>query len=359
MNKNLLATSLLSVAILAGCNKDDNEIQFSSPDEAKQIISGFQSELNTDVTIMLQTDGMKAVSELSGRFTTLPTLENGRFKKEDATAASMEDRIAKSVDVFNKSFSPHKSLSQLKLSEDEAFNFEEKKGVYEYNAKTGRYIKVDDANNVIVHFPMEGSDENNAVLTIEKYVERMVAFTYGEELTPESIAMNFVVDGEDLIDVKYEATFNDNPIFPYQSLNYNVNIDGYEHYLKYNNASTIKFTLANGLNNKGKNIYANDYTISLVDEQSRMLEVIAGTTSILNMRIVSELKVMDMLTAQDDFGAHYSVKMYQGNKKLGKLIVDEAYIPLLEYTDGSTEKLDVVFGDTIDELEDFYIEMAN
>jgi hypothetical protein len=68
-----------------------------------------------------------------------------------------------------------RSTANARISGDEPFNFNENKGVYEWNFQEEIFVRTDDSEVMEIWFPTEGSATNNAEF-------RMTA--YEEELTP-------------------------------------------------------------------------------------------------------------------------------------------------------------------------------
>lgn len=196
-----------ALAVLAGCKDDDKGgDNFSSltPEEHKANLE--QSGLNV-------VEQMEAMSELNSvnAILDLMDLMEATNEQDYALAGVMQpvvvlgDGVSAAFDL-KSTMVDGSSLSQL---------FNEDAGIYTYNATQNTWDEEASDDEITYHFPTEGSDVNNATLSLTNFTYVTVTNPDLAEVSdelPATLDVGLTVDGEILISFSFAASYDDDGI---------------------------------------------------------------------------------------------------------------------------------------------------
>jgi len=203
--KKLMALMLMMASVLFfACDKDDDDNKLS-PEEAKEEITQLTTDMSTYITQMEEADGMVAFEELLG----LTEIDDPFTPGKSASSISRFNKIKKYLTPDSYVESTEKSAL-----EGDRFDFNLWVGTYEWDAAHQMWVPDfgTPADKIIIHFPTEGSNTNNATLTIHNYVDTEIIeedgmYTYSY-YQPTEVKADLFVNEIKLVDVNLMAEWD-------------------------------------------------------------------------------------------------------------------------------------------------------
>ena len=136
-------------------------------DEAKLEINTLASQASEDVIKLTESQGVKGALDL------LNLLEDFDFNARRNHEATVREKLHSIAQHFV--YGPSARVT----TDDDAFTFEDIKGLYVWNAETQDFDK-SDSDFFIVQFPAEGAEINNAELKISNLEFVTITEDYGD-----------------------------------------------------------------------------------------------------------------------------------------------------------------------------------
>jgi hypothetical protein len=354
ITKRLLSIAALAAVIgFSSCdndddNKDSNQL---SKDQAKATISTFNSDAKNDLQDLSEADGLKAVKDL---FNLVDT--DDPFGRIGTDRKKIRHFFQQKGTDFRKIFTKNTNGRVAQ----EAFNFEANLGIYVWNpelGEAGEFERISDAEVIEIQFPTEGSSTNDAELTLEGYSE--IEF-FDEEFQetyyePELLDAHLHVDGVKVASIYLEAEWDANGFPLAASVVFNV--APYKVSIEFDdNAATSSYINISLLQSQ-QTLLATSATLKYKNssKSEESLTSVDGYVQLKNLKVKGIINGEELNKPEIDWNKIIKVALYDGNdKKLGDIIhVEEngAYIPYIQYTDGSKEKLETVLQPVVDEIE--------
>lgn len=200
---NLLSIAV-SVLLFSACDKKDPAPAIPVS-EAKSLVSGTVSEVETNHSEFVNAEGMKANAVLSD-FDFL-----GDYAPGDPTTTNLRKSAAKSLkstrmrNAITK-YIP-KSISRTMLDAIDG-NFSNAIGIYEYNATTDSFDKTSsEGTSVVVKFPYPKTNStNNAAYTVSKYSVKEI----NGNTEPTEIQANLKVNDATVLTISLIGKYDSN-----------------------------------------------------------------------------------------------------------------------------------------------------
>jgi len=205
--KKLIAMMLMMASVLFfACDKDDDDDKPLNPEEAKKEITQLSTDMSTYITQMEEADGMVAFEDFLG----LTEIDDPFTAGKSASSKSL---------TFNKIkrfLTPDSYVESTEKSalEGDRFDFNLWVGTYEWDAAHQMWIPAFEqpSDKIIINFPTEGSNTNNATLTIHNYVDTEIIeedgmYTYSY-YQPTEVKADLYVNNIKLVDVNLMAEWD-------------------------------------------------------------------------------------------------------------------------------------------------------
>jgi hypothetical protein len=360
ITKKLLALAVLVVLIgISSCNDDDGPNQLTK-DEAKAKIASFNSTASGDISGVADADGVKAVQDFFNLVDTDdPFGRIGTDKKK--VRAFFHDKGQEFKSIFVTKASGGRTAS------DEPFDFEGNSGIYVWNPEIGEaggFEKISAAEIIIVRFPTDGSETNNAELRLTAYSE--VEF-FDEEFQeysyePASLTATISVDGVEVASLDLEINWTDDG-FP-RSASVTLGVAPYSAAISFDDGSPTSSTLSVSFKKNQEVLVATTVTArySSSNKSEDDLESLDGFVQFRNLSIEGSVNIEAANQAEVDWNAIIDADLLIDGQKLGDIVFVEENdepVPYLVYADGTQEKLEAVLQPVIDEIEQLTEDLRN
>lgn len=347
--KLLSAAALALVFSMSSCDSDDdkggNQL---SKDAARAEITSFNSTAATDLRGLASADGMEALKDLFVLVDQDDPL--GRIAADRKTVRGFLKHKGKQ---FRNIFVPASINGRVKG--DEPFYFEEHTGVYAWDEAESVFVREGDSESIVILFPTEGSNVNNAALEIEEYEEKLFEDEFETYYEPTRVLASLLVDDEEQASLDLDMDFDESG-FPVEA-SIEVSILPYSAKLTFDESnatsSTIEVSLKQGqtvLIGAGVTV---KYSNSSKSEES--LSKIDGHLQFKTMKLQGTIDFSKANSDEFDLNDLIKLSLLSNNKKIGDIVfeyVNDEPVPYLKYADGSKEKLETAFEPLVEELED-------
>jgi hypothetical protein len=350
--KKLVAMMLMLASVFFfACDDDDPEPL--SPENAKTTLSDLSTQMSTDFSDMQEAEGMtamQALMDMPDPFTE-PSKANTRF--------AIIPNIYESLIPFSQEIKTKATYI------GEGFNFDLHKGTYTWNSATQSWVKTDNANYIVIIYPTEGSNTNNAKLTVSKYTEDI-------NYNPTAIEAKLEVNDVKVVEIRFSATWNTND---------DPSLLNVEIYLK-------PFTFAGGFEQTSSTaavnfsilfnntrIFAASLNVTFTDTTKEVIKKVTGFVQYREVKISASVNVSNIITIieQVDGGTSSYATIDEAlnaiNKEIdAKVTKDGALVAkiklgihategisvMLKFSDGSEELAQPYFESFIASLEEFF-----
>lgn len=236
-----------------------------------------------------------------------------------------------------------------RVSTDEPEDFPT--GVYEWNAQLEDFELVGESDGLILKFPTEASETNNAIFTLSE-------LEFNSDDLPSKIVANLEVDEVTMIDLHYVVNWS-NEEFPEVADIY-LFVNPFTFDLNFNaqgETVTLVFTIANG-----------DETIAAIDLEAsgsideEVLPVVEGSVEYRGVKIAGRVDLDGLDNAmfnETDPNEELNLELFIEDEKAGDIVLvletnDEYtdYVPYVVFADGTQEPLEELLGSIFSTVED-------
>src|SRR6056297_1987968 len=200
--KKILAMMLMAASVLfLACSEDEEEML--SPDQAKTELNQVSTDMSTYMTDMENSDGMKALNALMGKPDPFSVTKSVKYTN-----------VFKNIQEYLLPANYLNNKSDEKGVAEERFNFDACVGTYTWNIANEKWDIQSNSpsDKIIINYPTEGSQSNNATLTIHNYldVELTEIDDYGTYTwyEPTKIVADIYVNNIEVVDISMDATWN-------------------------------------------------------------------------------------------------------------------------------------------------------
>jgi len=357
----LTALSFLTLS----CNPDDEivsdvtpEIEIT-PEMAKATMLETDTQTSSDIVGITQTEGLEGLRS----FFNLIGDTDPFGGRSDISHEEYRGFIKKQTRLFRQIFNVKKSLAGKEEEDD--FNFEENKGIYDWNFGTEDFEKTGESTIIVLNFPTEGSQTLNAALQITDYAEVLIEDEFDAYYQPTRLAADLSIDEVLIIDADATVAYNDygDPV----SGNISLQLVPYTFSLVFDDTASTSASLIASISEGGEIIVGVDLTVTFDTADKENPTGISGSVQYGDLKVKGDITNLDDDGEDEDINDFINLEVFENDTKLGDIIFieetdefdDTYYMPYIQYNDGSTESLEDLFEDTIIELEDFFDELED
>lgn len=351
ITQKLLSAAALVVLIgISACNDDEGSGQLSKED-AQARLNEFNAGASGDLSDFADADGVQAIKDFFdlaqtddpfGRIST----DKGKFR----AFFRQKGKAFRSIFVKDKAFG---------RTQTGVFNFEEHAGVYAWDptlGEAGEFKLIDESDIIIILFPTEGSETNNARLEITALSE--VQF-YDEEFDeyrhePAELKAALFLSQTEVASIDLEIEW-DELGFPLSG-SVTLEVAPYTATVSFNDAATTSSSISASFIKGDRTLIATSITANYSDDSKseESLTTLEGYVQFLELKVQGAINVPAADEEDIDWNEVIDLALYHNNDKLGDVVFvmeNDESVAYLQYADGSKEKLDVVLKPVIDEIE--------
>lgn len=356
ITSNLLGAGALSMLLcLSACDNDDNSKPSSgnqlSKADAKAALSNFNSQASTDLQDLGEAEGLLAVRD----FFTLVD-QDDPFGRIGTDQKGVRAFFRTKGQEFRSVFSPVTS-SKGRTSAEESFDFDAKKGVYEWNEELQAFELTAQSTAIKIKFPTEGSLSNNAELQLLAYADVEITDdetgeTYYE---PTSLKAELYTDNVKAAGLDLEVEY-DEAGFPLTA-DVAVSVTPFTASLSVDVTNSTSSSISVSLREGQETIIATSIVAKYGDssKSEESLETLEGFVQFKSLKLQGNVDLTAANGENVDLNSIVKLALYSDNKKVGDIVFvtenaqDVAYV---KYADGSKEKLEDVLKPVADEISE-------
>jgi len=357
MKKILFYTLAACSVVMYSCSDDEGGEKANEEltvAEAKVAMQQTSSDATTDIVNMTKTEGIEGLRN----FFDLIGDTDPFGGRKDVSHEEYRGFIKKQTRLFRELFAINKSINGKGEGDD--FNFNENKGIYNWDSQLEKFVKSQEESNIIkLNFPTEGSQTNNASLSMTEYMEIIILDGDYEEYYPTRLAANLTIDDMLVIDVDATVSYNDygDPV----SGDLSVELVPYTFSLVFDDTQSTTASLVASISENNTAIVGVDIVITFDSAEKEEVNSIAGNVVYGDMRIEGDITIPEDESEDEDLNDFVNLELFQDGSKLGDIIFkmetnidgDTDDIPYVQYSDGTTDRLEDIFENTVMEVEDF------
>lgn len=212
MKIKVLFVSVLAFALAVGCQEDENETKLSPLGVEEHKSNLEQSGLNVvnKMDAMSDMEAIHVVNEFVSLMESTSGGESGNGSEQSGVA-----KVMKSIGELENGMEAAVNLKSTTVDNFTlAGNFEEEAGIYTYDPDTQSWIKEESDDQITYHFPVNGSETNNATISVTNFSAFPTTnpdFSDVEDLL-ESVNISLTVNEEQLVLFEFEASYDENDV---------------------------------------------------------------------------------------------------------------------------------------------------
>jgi hypothetical protein len=359
ITQKLLSAAALVVLIgISACNDDEGPAQLSKED-AQSRISEFNSTASGDLQGFADADGVQAIKDFFNLAQT-----DDPFGRISVDKGKFRAFFREKGKAFRSIFVKDEALGRTQTG---VFNFEEHAGVYAWDpllGEQGEFKLIDESNIIIILFPTEGSETNNARLEltayseVEFYDEEFDEYRYEPAELKASLFVNQTkVASLDLV-IEWDALG-----FPLSG-SVTLEVAPYKATISFNDAAATSSSISASFIKGDRTLIATSVTANYSDDSKseESLTTLEGYVQFLELKVQGTINAAAANEQEVDWNEIIDVALYHNNDKLGDIVFvmeNDEPVAYLQYADGSTEKLETILQPVIDEIEALTEELNN
>ncbi|MBC6401454.1 MAG: hypothetical protein GDA51_01880 [Ekhidna sp.] len=326
---------ILFSIIFYSCSKQDVDAGLTAK-EASLELRSTASEISADIIKMDESEGFNGMLDL---------IESYIFTSQEDEEGNVKLEVSEIFqDFVTGPFS--------EVSDDEIESFDDIKGRYVWNFETETFKK-SASDFFIVEFPTEESSENNAEFRInELELEEFTSDEFKGEYGPKLIDAQLKVDDEEVIslDLKVEWSSDEFP----DLVTIDMNMKPFSLTFGFDDRNAKSSSLLSTLKLNDKTIVEADGYVEFETERKEEANLVEGHIIYNNLKVEGKVLVNNDEEEDYDPNDFIDVEILINDKKAGDLVViGDDDILYIEYPDGQTEEIEILFEEAIDEIEEF------
>lgn len=356
MNSTQKLLSLGALALILGisaCNNDD-ESGLASKKEAKANIAEFNASGSAQLQELANAEGLAGAKDFFNL-----TEADDPFGRMATDKRKLKDFLHQKGRSFRSVFESKNTAGRTQ--NNEPFNYEGHKGVYEWNPQTEMFEKTGASNIIQIKFPTEGSSTNNAELKITKYSDVEVYDPEFNEYWYEPTELNayLLVDNEEVASLEFVIEWHETG-FPLTA-DIEASVHPFTATLTFDVTSATKSSATSSLRKGDTVLFSASVTVSYSDasKSEESISDVEGHVQFMDLKLQGNIDVEAADASQDgDPNDYVHLSLHYKNRKIGDIVfvnerVDgfEEWVAYIQYADGSKEKLEDVLQPVVDELE--------
>jgi len=320
---------------LYSCDKENTDAGLTS-EEASSEISSIASKVSADIIKMNESDGINGMIDL---------VESYIFTAREDDEGNVTLQVSEIFqDFVTGPFS--------EISDNWIESLDDIKGLYVWNPETEAFDK-SASDFFIVQFPTEESSSNNAEfkitqLELAEITEYYDGFT-DEYLLPSLIEAYLQIDDKVVISLDLDVEWSSDG-FP-NLAKVELVIEPYSLTIGFDDLQDKSSSLLSMLRLNGKDILGIDVDMEFETESKDEPPVVEGYIFYGNLKVSGEADLA--LDEDEDVNEFTDLEVFIDNKKVGDIVFKgDDEIPYIQYLDGTTEEIEILFEEAIEEIEE-------
>jgi hypothetical protein len=359
MKRVSLFFAMVGLIAFSACHKDDDKPNVDGNKDteipaaqAKTTLNTMSTDMSDDVVSITQSEGVNAIFDLLDLFSD-GFFDGGRV----ISAEEGKSLLREKAKVMTKVMVPQ---SARKLEDGEGFDFDEAKGIFEWNFETEEFDFTQGGDAVVFKFPTEGSTTNNATFRLTDF--QQVEINDGEEIynNPSVLAADLSVNGDELVTLDLEIDWNSHgdPESAYVSLF----VKPYTFVVDFDDTQSTSSMLAASIDKGTTSVASVSVKVDYTSAEKEDVTLLDGYVTYGVVKIDGDIDVTALDASEDgDPNDYINLVLYSQDKKLGDIVfvLEEVepglddYVPYIKYNDGTTQKLEEIIQPVIDEVKSF------
>ncbi len=347
--QNLILSLFLSAVMLAVSSCGDDEAGKASKEDVRAAFQSANDQLSDDLNSFTNSSGYEAMNQLS----VLTDEDNPFGRKSSRKREQVIENLKAGVYAIRGMVK--RSTANARISGDEPFNFNENKGVYEWNFQEEIFVRTDDSEVMEIWFPTEGSATNNAEFRMTAYEEELTP--NGEELySPTLIKASIFVDETKELELDAEVEYGNDDQPVKGDVYYFVNPFALE--ISFDDTESKSSSFSESLSKSGKVLIGFGATVNFQEasKDDDAISSASGYIQLADIKFTVKIKAPDS-SSSGDINDFVTITIKVKSNVGGRIILEQdgttgELVPYVKYTDGSTEPLE-------DLLEDLSFEIEN
>jgi hypothetical protein len=369
LKRILLFGIIVGVTVFTSCEKDDDTKTFNKED-AEAVIETSNQSMDSVMTEMQNSESMKTM-EVLGSLTTAndPFMSPSKNLSNPMLVASIKDIV-----------NPDQLYTQK--AGDSHFKFSDHTGTYSWQQDSTWDKDLDNPSDaIIIEFPSDpanyGQTGNNAVLTIDSYIEDKIVTDTGSTWIPTMLSATLEVNDTKYVDVLYELSLTDgNP----SEVKMQLYLKPFTYKLNFTENS-ITYSLAkDGVDNT---LFSGDLTFTFVSSEMEDVKKVEGNIQMKELNFKGWVKPYALgdstnyqgIESYEDIAENMNEQMdikvhkFDTGDKLANLVfaVDEtsnysimgSIVIAFEFKDGTTKDAGPYFNEVITKIESMMNELSS
>ncbi len=345
MRKKFFAWTLLSIAMFFfSCEDELDTGNNVTSDEAKLEINSLASQASEDIVQLTESQGVKGALDL------LHLLEDFDFSARKEEVGKVREKLHLIAQYFV--YGPSARVS----SDDDAFTFDDIKGLYVWNAATEEFDK-SASDFFIVQFPSEGANSNNAELKIADLELISIKEDFGDYVNiyqlPSVIDAYLKIDDVEVISLTYVVNWSSEGVPQKADVELVVSpfsfTLGFDQTFDEKSASLVTSIALNQVS-----ILGVDVDVEFESAAKEEISSIDGFVQYYNLKVAGNVEVPTFEEEENgDINDFINLDLLLDDEKIGDILFEDdlAYVV---YSDGSKELLEDIIQPVVDDLEEFF-----
>ncbi|MEM6641892.1 MAG: hypothetical protein AAF616_02840 [Bacteroidota bacterium] len=343
--KKVLFPLLSAGLLLFSCGTDENDSEniALTAEQASLEMESIASQANVDVIALVESVGTTALLDL------VNLLDESDFSGRKTKSENVKAQISY---LFQRFVAGPSS----RVSDDEPTSFDEIAGLYEWNFDTESFDE-STSDIFIMRFPTEGSNVNNAEfeiseLTFTTIVEEYDGFIDEYEI-PTNIQAKLTVDTEEVISLDFDVSWTADGMPELADIT--LVAVPFSYTIGFDNLGSTSSSLLSSLKLNNNEILGIDVDVTFDSEDKAEPSFIEGSVLYYNMRVAGDVHVpsdQEVASASYDVNDFIDLIVEIDGSKIGDIIfIGDDEVPYIQYEDGSTEELELLFEAAVAEIE--------
>jgi hypothetical protein len=336
--KKLPLILLAALLLLASCNNSDEPTL--SSEEAKISIQSMSMDMNDDIIDLMNSDGVASISTFMDY-----SLASTEFGNLSLRTEEQKIRLLQLVTIFGTGPSARIATETPNVMPT---------GVYEWNRSEADFVFVEEANALILKFPVGESETNNGIFTLSD-------LSFDSNGLPTSVEATIKVDGESFMSLSLEANWSEDGL-P-EMLNLYLLIKPYYISVNFDNTGA-NTTLYASIEKLDQIIAAIDLKVNYSSPEKIFPNKIEGSVTYRDVKIAGTINVLAALQNENGNPNEFiDLKVFVKGEKIGKIVFilesdDESndehldYVPYIKYNDGTLESLEDILEELLHGFEE-------
>lgn len=350
MKKQNLILSLLLLTVLLGVSAcGDDEAGKASKDEVKAAFEAANNQISNDLNTFSNSSGYEAMNQLSAL-----TDESNPFGRKSSKKREQVIENLKAGVYAIRGIVTNSTTANARIKSDEPFNFNENKGVYEWNFQEEIFVRTDDSEIIEIWFPTEGSSTNNAEFRMTAYEEESTP--NGDEFySPTLIKASILIDDTKELELNAEVEYGNDDQPVKGDVYYFVNPFALE--IAFDDTESKSSSFSESLSKSGTILIGFGATVNFQDasKDESSLKSASAYLQLVDIKLVVNAKMTE--SSSGDINDFIDITIKVKSKTGGKIILEQdemtgEIVPFVKYNDGSTEPLENLLQDLSFEIEE-------